>query len=138
MFSHESKSSATPMGEMSGTGFLSGSVKSMQSTPEEPKGQFGATFDDFLDRMPGWIFHTTGLVTAIVGLWFALAFLGGLPVGIVEWIALGMFGAFAYALGFMVPLVLAFVIDGANRASMALALVAGGATLGYLALPVGA
>ena len=46
-----------------------------------------------------------------VALWFALAFLGGLPSGIVEWITLAMLGGFAYAIGFMIPLVLAYLIE---------------------------
>jgi hypothetical protein len=64
-----------------------------------------SAFDEFLDRMPAWIFHTLGGITALIALWFALAFLGGLPGSVVEWITLAMFGTFAYAVGFMIPLV---------------------------------
>jgi hypothetical protein len=65
--------------------------------------------------MPAWIFHTLGRSRRLVALWFALAFLGGLPGGVVEWITLAMFGAFAYAVGFMIPLVVTYLVENRNR-----------------------
>jgi hypothetical protein len=87
-----------------------------------------SAFDDFLDRMPAWIFHTLGLITALVALWFALAFLGGLPRVVVEWITLAMFGAFAYAVGFMIPLIVTYFAETAGRLLLA-ALLAGGSVI---------
>jgi hypothetical protein len=95
-----------------------------------------SAFDEFLDRMPGWIFHSLGGVTALVALWFALAFLGGLPGGLVEWITLAMFGAFAYAIGFMIPLVLTYLVETGNRLLMALVVAGGGAVFGAMSLPL--
>jgi hypothetical protein len=69
--------------------------------------------------MPAWIFHTLGGLTALIALWFALAFLGGLPGSAVEWITLAMFGAFAYAVGFMIPLVVTYLYEMGNRILMA-------------------
>lgn len=97
------------------------------------RGMFSA-FDEFLDRMPAWIFHTLGAVTAFVAVWFALAYLGGLPRGVVEWIALGMAGTFAYAVGFMIPLVLTYVVETGGRLLLVLAATLGGTILGAVAL----
>ena len=94
-----------------------------------------SAFDAFLDRMPAWIFHALGAVTALVALWFALAFLGGLPHGIVEWITLAMLGGFAYAIGFMIPLVLAYLIESRSRLLMAMLVVGSGAIFGAITLP---
>ena len=93
-------------------------------------------FDEFLDRMPAWIFHSLGGATALVALWFALAYLGGLPGGIVEWITLAMIGAFAYAIGFMIPLVLTYLVENGNRLLMALVVAGGGALFGAMTLPL--
>lgn len=116
---------------------VSGRTRSNRSGGDaQPRATFAQTFDAFLDKMPAWIFHATGVVAALIALWFTLAYLGGLPVGVVEWIALGLVGAFAYALGFMVPLALAFVVEGFTRSSMVLAVVACGAALSLFVLPV--
>lgn len=101
-----------------------------------PRATFAQTFDAFLDRMPAWIFHVAGVLAALIALWFTLAYLGGLPIGVVEWIALALVGAFAYALGFMVPLALAFVVEGFTRSSLVLAVVACGAALSIVVFPV--
>ncbi|MDG4648578.1 hypothetical protein P6F26_08980 [Roseibacterium sp. SDUM158017] len=94
-----------------------------------------AVFDQFLDRMPAWPFHAIASLTALTGLWFALALLGGLPRGVVEWIAMGMFGLFAYAVGFMIALLAAWLIGVATRASVLLLMLAGGvAVWGLVAL----
>jgi hypothetical protein len=95
-----------------------------------------SAFDAFLDRMPAWIFHALGAVTAMIALWFALAFLGGLPRGIVEWITLAMLGGFAYAIGFMIPLVLAYLIETRSRLLMAMLVVGSGAIFGAMTLPL--
>jgi hypothetical protein len=100
-----------------------------------PDAPFSA-FDEFLDRMPGWIFHTLGGMTALIALWFALAFLGGLPGGLVEWITLAMFGAFAYAVGFMIPLVVTYLVETGNRILMALLVLGGSAVFGAMSLPL--
>lgn len=98
-----------------------------------PQGMFSA-FDDFVDRMPAWIFHSLGAVTALVAVWFALAFLGGLPRDLVEWIALGMAGTFAYAVGFMIPLVLTYLVETGGRFLLVLAVTIGGTIFGAVAL----
>ncbi len=95
-----------------------------------------SAFDEFLDRMPAWIFHSLGGITALAALWFALAFLGGLPGGIVEWITLAMMGGFAYAVGFMIPLVLTYLVEQRSRLLMALLVVGGGAVYGAMTLPL--
>lgn len=100
-----------------------------------PERVFSA-FDAFLDRMPAWIFHALGGLTALISLWFALAFLGGLPRGIVEWITLAMLGGFAYAIGFMIPLVLAYLIETRSRLLMATLVVGSGAAFGVMTLPL--
>jgi hypothetical protein len=56
--------------------------------------------------VPGWGLRFLGALTALVALWFAMAFLGGIPTGPVEWLTLAMLGAFAYSVGVMVPLLL--------------------------------
>lgn len=91
-------------------------------------------FDEFLDRMPAWIFHSLGTFAAVVALWFALAYLGGLPGGVVEWIALAMVGGFAYAVGFMIPLVMAYLLETRSRLMMALLVAGGGAVFGAMTL----
>ncbi|MCU4653996.1 hypothetical protein N8I71_14215 [Roseibacterium sp. SDUM158016] len=91
-------------------------------------------FDDFLDRMPAWLFHSLGALTALMSLWFALVLMGGLPRSIVEWIVLAMFGAFAYAVGFMIPLIVAYLVDTASRLSVLLAFTGGAALVSYAAL----
>lgn len=134
MFSHDQNASATSMDGV----FRAAGFSAPSGPAEEPSGRAPRDIDDFLDRMPSWILHAAGVVTALVGVWFALALLGGLPVDVVEWILLAMFGAFAYALGFMVALVVAFVVDGASRSSMLFVFLAFGATAGVLSLPMGA
>jgi hypothetical protein len=94
-----------------------------------------SAFDEFLDRMPAWIFHSLGGITALIALWFALAFLGGLPGSAVEWIALAMFGAFAYAVGFMIPLVLTYLFERGSRILAAVLVVGGGALAGAMTVP---
>jgi uncharacterized membrane protein len=101
---------------------------------DEKSSKIVKTFDDFMDRAPGWPFHLLGTVTALVALWFALAALGGLPRGVVEWIALAMLGAFAYGVGFLVPLLLAFLVDSSTRLSAVLMLVGGVALLAAMAV----
>jgi hypothetical protein len=92
-------------------------------------------FDEFLDRMPAWIFHTLGGLTALIALWFALAFLGGLPGSAVEWIALAMFGAFAYAVSFMLTVVVTYLYEMGNRILMAVLVLGGSAAVGAMAVP---
>jgi hypothetical protein len=62
--------------------------------------------------------------------------LGGLPGGLVEWITLAMFGAFAYAVGFMIPLVVTYLVETGNRLLMALLVAGGGAVFGAMSLPL--
>jgi hypothetical protein len=92
------------------------------------------TFDEFMDRVPAWPFHMLGAVAALAGLWFAMAAMGGLPRGVVEWIALAMFGAFAYSVGFIMLLLLAFLLEATRRFSVAAILVGGVTLLGAMAL----
>jgi hypothetical protein len=68
-------------------------------------------------------------------LWFALAFLGGLPGSVVEWITLAMFGAFAYAVGFMIPLIVTYLRETGRRMLMAVLVGGGSADLGAMAVP---
>jgi len=93
-----------------------------------------SAFDVLLDRMPGWIFHTLGAITAFAAMWFTLAFLGGLPNGMVEWIALAMVGAFAYCVGFMVPLVVTYLVETRSRLFMVAVVVGGSAVFGAMTL----
>lgn len=107
----------------------------LDAGPQEGSNVFRA-FDEFLDRMPAWIFHSLGAITCLIAMWFTLAFLGGLPGGIVEWIALAMVGAFAYAVGFMIPLVLTYLFQESTRLLVALTVIGGGALLSSLAFPL--
>jgi hypothetical protein len=68
-----------------------------------------------LGHMPGWGLRSLGALTALVALWFAMAFLGGIPAGPVEWLTLAMLGAFAYSVGVMVPLLLTALASRAGR-----------------------
>lgn len=68
-----------------------------------------------VDRMPGWGVRSLGVLTALVALWFAMAFLGGIPAGPVEWLTLAMLGAFAYSVGVMVPLLVTALASRAGR-----------------------
>ncbi|MGP1357047.1 hypothetical protein [Roseicyclus sp.] len=86
------------------------------------------SFDRFLERLPAWLFHSLGIVTALVSLWFALALLGGLPGGLAEWVVLAMFGVFSYAVGFMIPLLVAYLVESRTRLSMVL--IAAGSAVG--------
>jgi len=115
--------------------YRSGQHAMGDDTSRGPERMFSA-FDAFLDRMPAWLFHALGAVTALVALWFALAFLGGLPSGIVEWITLAMLGGFAYAIGFMIPLVLAYLIETRSRLLAAVLVVGSGAIFGAMTLPL--
>ena len=64
------------------------------------------------------------------------AWTSGLPGGIVEWITLAMMGGFAYAVGFMIPLVLTYLVEQRSRLLMALLVVGGGAVYGAMTLPL--
>jgi hypothetical protein len=115
----------------------SGKAPSREAEAEDDAGTgagiFNA-FDRFLERLPAWLFHSLGILTALVSLWFALVVLGGLPGGLAEWVLLGMFGVFSYAVGFMIPLLIAYLVESRTRLSMALILVGSVTGLGAAAL----
>jgi hypothetical protein len=134
MLSSKRRAPAALIEEMKTNNFLLRHTESSDDTTSRGPARIFAAFDEFLDRMPAWIFHSLGGVTALIALWFALAFLGGFPGGIVEWITLAMFGAFAYAIGFMIPLVLTYLVETSNRLLMALVVVGGGAIFGAMTL----
>jgi hypothetical protein len=136
MLSNKTRAPSALLDDMKTSEFgRSGPQATGDDTSRGPERMFSA-FDAFLDRMPAWIFHALGAVTALVALWFALAFLGGLPHGIVEWITLAMLGGFAYAIGFMIPLVLAYLIESRSRLLMAMLVVGSGAIFGAITLPL--
>ena len=64
---------------------------------------------------PGWRARSFGALAALMVLWFALAFLGGLPVGPVEWLALALLGAFAYSVGLVIASLVTLVMHRSNR-----------------------
>jgi hypothetical protein len=93
-------------------------------------------FEDFMDHAPRAVFRLIGAIAALVAIWFALALLGGLPRGAVEWIALAMVGVFTYVIGFGTAVVLAFLLARSTRFTMVIALAVGTLALYALALPV--
>jgi hypothetical protein len=121
--------------DLTNTDFRNSRSRRADDTSAHGAGRVFSAFDDFLDRMPAWIFHGLGSIAGLGALWFALAYLGGLPRGIVEWITLAMIGAFAYAVGFMIPLVVTYLIESRSRALAVLLVIGGGAVFGALSLP---
>jgi hypothetical protein len=78
--------------------------------PEQTERSLAAEVEGVGESGPGWAFRSLGVLTALVVLWFALAFLGGLPGSAVEWMALALLGAFAYSLGFTLALLLTHLV----------------------------
>jgi hypothetical protein len=116
----------------------SGSAASRTSVEADGDEDRGAgifsSFDRFLDRLPAWLFHSLGMVTALVSLWFALALLGRLPGGLAEWVVLAMLGVFSYAVGFMIPLLVAYLVESRTRLSTVLIAAGSALAVGALAL----
>ncbi|MFW5654539.1 MAG: hypothetical protein ACOCYW_02695 [Roseicyclus sp.] len=83
--------------------------------PSAARGRAPIDHDGAIARRPGWAFRSFGALAALIALWFAMAFLGGLPGGAVEWLALAMLGAFAYSLGVMLAAATAFLVTRALR-----------------------
>jgi hypothetical protein len=134
-----SKKSGTPQAfveQMKTSEINSSQPRSAGHHTSQGSSRLFSAFDEFLDRMPAWIFHTLGGITALIALWFALAFLGGLPGSVVEWITLAMFGTFAYAVGFMIPLIVTYLFEKGGRMLMTLLVVGGSAILGVVTFPL--
>lgn len=131
MNGNDRNASLTAVRDARMTGFTA--TRAAADAAEDDGGDPVRSFDAFLDRIRAWPFHLAAIVTALAALWFGLAALGGLPRGPVELIALSMFGAFAYGVGFLVPLLFAFAIESSRRTSAVLALACGAALLWIMA-----
>ena len=82
----------------------------------DPDGRmFVAGEDTVAERIPSWFLRSAGGMTALIVLWFGMAFMGGLPGGAVEWLALAILGAFAYSLGVTIPLLVTLALRRAGR-----------------------